>query len=85
MTRFAHVIQVAQESRQEQGSQAGGAFEGARGSESTASGKLTGPLPWDVLGDHSDDENSTAGRALTCIVLAAAPRIKDIFDACSPG
>ena len=53
---------MAQESGQEQQLQSGSAFEGLRGSEGTASGKLTGPLPWDVLGDHSDDENSTAGR-----------------------
>ena len=34
---------------------------GRLASESSASGKLSGPLPWDVLDDRSDEENSTAG------------------------
>lgn len=38
------------------------AHGGRLASESSASGKLSGPLPWDVLDDQSDEENnSTAG------------------------
>lgn len=36
---------------------------GERATESTASGKLTGPLPWDILDELSDDDDlsTTAG------------------------
>ena len=36
-------------------------FGAGRDSMSTAPGKLTRPLPWEVLDDRSDDENSIAG------------------------
>ena len=35
---------------------------GGRATESSASGKLTGPLPWDILDEMSDDDDlSTTG------------------------
>lgn len=41
---------------------------GLMASESSASGKLTGPLPWEALDDRSDEENSTAGNFVFCTI-----------------